>query len=67
MQTRIGRANTAYYLYIGPGDVSIDPLPNGARLHMGDRKFWFAHTETVEVAGTPVYRWAILRALTEEE
>lgn len=66
-RTRIGIADTSYYLYIGPGDVGLEKLPNTTRIHMGDREFWISHIETVYLQNQPVYEWAVLRALVERE
>jgi hypothetical protein len=57
----IGHVDQSFYLYVGPAWVDLTQTDRKARLKMGESTFFISHCERVQVAGEPLYVWAILR------
>lgn len=62
--TPIGLNARGYYMYIGPADREISP-GNGEWLESGGVRYEIDRAESVSFRGEAVYRWAILRNITE--
>ena len=64
--SRIGHIDESHYLYVGPANVDICALNDGARLKMDNKEYFFIKKENVIVAGEIIYMWAIIRAVINE-
>lgn len=65
-QTPVGLNNRGYYMYIGPADRAIS-ASDSLYLESGGVRYQIDRAEAVCFRGETVYRWAVLRNVTEAE